>query len=324
MRRGLFALQLGLPTGKPLTATAMAAGYVAAAVLLAPSLAAAQDSGTTVVAKTPAPTRPNAVGIPAAGTQSAESTAPELKPAQDMSGSSAAAPQTTGSVQPNQPLPPPPVTASAPAGNINNSSADEGAGWEAAVTAAPGPTPLIGPARDEAVNKVNAYFNSMDSMQGTFTQVDSDDKVTTGRFYVEKPGKLRFDYAPPSPLRIVSDGAFLSIEDSDLKTVEKYPIDSTPFRLLLAKDVDLTRDSRVIGVDRGDGQLSVTVEDKNDAGSGSIKLVFDTTGPEMTLSQWVITDAQGLTTTVSLDNVGPGRKVAADFFQSRQSFDPFR
>ena len=120
-----------------------------------------------------------------------------------------------------------------PDDEITPTAVDEGAGWEAAVEAAQAATPLIGEAQTKAVERINAYFNNITNLQGSFEQVDATNKRTTGRFYVQRPGKIRFDYAPPSGLRIVADGSSLAIEDSDLRTVEKYPIQSTPFRLLL-------------------------------------------------------------------------------------------
>lgn len=216
-----------------------------------------------------------------------------------------------------------PTGAAPPADEITPSAMDEGAGWEAAVEAAPGPTPLIGDQQDKAVQRINAYFNSITNLQGSFDQVDSTNKHATGRFYVQRPGKIRFDYAPPSSLRIVADGAFLAIEDSDLKTVEKYPIKSTPFRLLLADAVDLGRDARIVGVESQEGTLAISLEDKSGDASGSIKLVFDN-GPELQLKEWQITDAQGLTTEVTVNDVVSGRKVAADFFTSTENFQPFR
>jgi outer membrane lipoprotein-sorting protein len=208
-------------------------------------------------------------------------------------------------------------------GEVNSGAADEGAGWDAAVEAAPGPTPLIGEQQDAAVQKINAYFNGITSLQGNFEQIDSNNKRTTGRFYVMRPGKLRFDYAPPSTLRIVSDGHSLAIEDSSLKTIEKYPLESTPFRLLLGEGVDLGRDARVVGAEGDEGSLAVTLEDKTGQAAGQIKLYFETQ-PEMKLKQWVIVDAQGLSTSVTVNDVAPGRKVAADFFNATESFQPFR
>jgi len=241
--------------------------------------------------------------------------------AQDTTTTVQKAPVTTGTVVPAQDEA---YDAAAPEpGDISPGAPDEGAGWDAAVEAAPASTPLLGAEQDAAVQRINAYFNGITNLQGTFEQIDSNNKRDTGRFYVQRPGKLRFDYAPPSPLRIVADGAYLAIEDSDLKTIEKYPLKSTPFRLLLGDGVDLARDARIVGVESGDASLAITVEDKNGEAAGQIRLLFDTE-PEMTLRQWVITDAQGLTTTVNLENVVPGRKVAADFFNAKVSFSPFQ
>jgi outer membrane lipoprotein-sorting protein len=216
-----------------------------------------------------------------------------------------------------------PPGSGAPVGEIIPSSLDEGASWEAAVEAASAPTPLIGTEQDEAVASINAYFNGMTNLQGRFEQFDPSNKRTTGRFYVQRPGKIRFDYAPPSALRIIADGHSLAIEDSDLKTVEKYPIKSTPFRLLLGESVDLGRDARIVGVERQEGELAISLEDQSGGARGRIKLSFHTDGG-LELKEWMITDAQGLSTRVLVNNVVSGRKMAIDFFKSKDSFSPFQ
>jgi outer membrane lipoprotein-sorting protein len=211
----------------------------------------------------------------------------------------------------------------APVEEIEPAELDEGAGWEAAVEAAQAATPLIGLEQDKAVTRINAYFNAITNLQGSFEQVDSNNKRSTGRFYVQRPGKIRFDYAPPSGLRIIADGRFLAIEDSDLKTVEKYPIGSTPFKLLLTEAVDLGRDARIMGVESQEGTLAISVQDKSGDAAGSIRLIFES-GQDLQLKQWLITDAQGLTTRVTVNDVIAGRRVAADFFTAKDSFQPFR
>jgi outer membrane lipoprotein-sorting protein len=279
-------------------------------------VALAQDGSTSVVRKKPpatgavAPQQPTAtkpapVQLPA---QPAKAPKHQLRPAQDMQ-----------DVQDD--LEEAPIEAAAPVGELYTPG-DEGAGWDAAVQANL-PTPLIGVEQVLAVERINAYFNSITNLQGSFEQLDSNNKRTSGRFYVQRPGKLRFDYAPPSALRIVADGHFLAIEDSDLKTVEKYPLKSTPFRLLLKEAVDLGRDARIIGVEAEEGILAIALEDKSGEASGQIKLSFQT-DPELQLKQWIITDAQGLTTRVEISDVVTGRKVATDFFSSKDSFQPFR
>lgn len=257
--------------------------------------APAQDSATTVVKRPPAtsPVTPQGLTEPE----------DELRPSLGDETSATGAPPPPDEMVPT--------------------AVDEGAGWEAAVEAAQAATPLIGSEQTKAVERINAYFNGITNLQGGFEQVDATNKRSTGRFYVQRPGKIRFDYAPPSGLRIVADGSSLAIEDAELKTVEKYPIQSTPFRLLLSEAVDLGRDARIVGVESQEGTLAISLEDKSGDAAGSIRLLFDS-APELQLKQWMITDAQGLTTQVTVTDVVSGRKVAADFFTSKESFQPFR
>jgi outer membrane lipoprotein-sorting protein len=267
------------------------------AITLSLADATAQDSGTTVP-KSPPPSS-TAVTAPKGLTEPEDQLRPALG---DETGA-------TG-------VPP-------PADEIPPTAADEGAGWEAAIEEAQAATPLMGEEQRKAVERINGFFNSITNLQGSFEQIDSTNKRSTGRFYVQRPGKIRFDYAPPSGLRIVADGSSLAIEDSDLKTVEKYPIGSTPFKLLLSEAVDLGRDAKVVGVESQQGMLAISLEDKSGDAAGTIRLVFDT-GAELQLKQWTITDAQGLTTQVTVNDIVSGRKVAADFFTAKDSFQPFR
>ena len=260
--------------------------------------ATAQDSGSTV-AKSPPPANSSAAATPQGLTEPEDSLRPSLG---DETGATGAPP---------------------PSDEITPSVMDEGAGWEAAVEAAQAATPLIGEEQKNAVQRINAYFNGITNLQGSFEQYDSTNKRSTGRFYVQRPGKIRFDYAPPSGLRIVADGRFLAIEDADLKTVERYPIGSTPFKLLLSESVDLGRDARVVGVESQQGMLAISLEDKSGDAAGTIRLVFESAS-DLQLKQWTITDAQGLTTRVTVNDIVSGRKVAADFFTAKESFQPFR
>jgi outer membrane lipoprotein-sorting protein len=164
----------------------------------------------------------------------------------------------------------------------------------------------------ELVQKINAYFNSMTSLSGAFLQTDPDTKQKRGKFYLARPGKVRFDYAAPSQLKIISDGEYLAIEDHDLNTTDRYPIDMTPFRLLLSESVDLARDANILGIEQGPTDAVITVEDKK-GGSGRIRLFFNK--PDMTLKEWIITDAQGLDTRIELANLEQNKQLAASLFE---------
>lgn len=168
------------------------------------------------------------------------------------------------------------------------------------------------------VQRVNGYFNDLIHLQGRFVQTDPNNDRTRGRFYVQRPGRLRFDYAPPSKLRIVADGQYLSIEDHDLNTVDKYPLDSTPFRMLLAADVDLFRDANIINFARNKELFVLTLEDKTGESPGQIKLFFTLKddGKSMEIKEWVITDPQGLDTRIELGNLVWGEEKTAEFFNT--------
>ncbi len=163
------------------------------------------------------------------------------------------------------------------------------------------------------VQKINAYFNDLKDLQGTFLQTDPDTKQKKGKFYFERPGKVRFDYAPPNPQKIISDGKYLAIEDHDLKTSDRYPLESTPFRMLLAKDVDFLRDARILGLDQGQDVVILTVEDRSEKASGQIRLFFS--WPDVKLKEWIITDPQGLNTRIEILSSEANKSVSADLFK---------
>ena len=154
----------------------------------------------------------------------------------------------------------------------------------------------------EAIQKVNLYFNQLMSLKGTFVQTSADGKRLRGKFYVQRPGRFRFDYARPSMLVIVSDGKYVAIQDHDLGTDDRWGLERTPFQMLLRKDVDLLRDARFFEVQEADNLISVTLEDKGADSSGRIKLLLSKK-PALDLREWTAKDAQGLDTRVELSDV---------------------
>lgn len=204
--------------------------------------------------------------------------------------------------------------AAPPAGNAVGADAD----WKAKVTpsgGAPGAAaPALTDAQTQLVAKVTAYFNKLDSLKGVFIQTGSDDKRMKGKFYVERPGRFRFDYNLPSKQVIISDGTYLQIVDLDLKNEDRMELDETPFRLVLRKDVDLVRDAKIIEVREDGDLLYLTVEDKDPDAPGRIALMF-TTKPSVELKEWVTTDPQGLSTRVEVSDLVRGEKFDAELFK---------
>jgi outer membrane lipoprotein-sorting protein len=153
----------------------------------------------------------------------------------------------------------------------------------------------------EIVEQINAYLLTFTDVKGQFVQTNPDNAVQKGVFYVKRPGKMRFDYARPSKMRIVSDGSYLSIEDHDLKTVNRYPLESTPFRMLLKDDAKLQRDARILRIVKSDTSIIIALADRSGQSAGQIQLFFSF--PDVELKEWIITDAQGLNTRIEVSNL---------------------
>lgn len=176
------------------------------------------------------------------------------------------------------------------------------------------PPIVLTPEQLGLLGSIDAYLNELTILEGRFVQTDPRNEETHGRFYLHRPGKLRFDYASPSMLRIVSDGEYLSIEDHDLKTVDKFPLDATPIQLLLGEDVNLTRDAVILDMRQDPSAVVVVVKDKSGNAAGYLQLFFKL--PELELYEWVITDAQGLDTRIQLADLVVGDEKSEAFFKS--------
>lgn len=163
------------------------------------------------------------------------------------------------------------------------------------------PPALTGPARDEALAQANAALNAVTTMQGRFSQIAPDLSVASGTFYLQRPGRLRFEYDPPATLIIISDGRVVSTRDRALRTTERWPLSSTPLRFVLAANIDLGRDARVTRVARDGQALLVTARDRSGVADGEITMRF--AGPNRTLQSWEIIDAAGGQTRIVLTNV---------------------
>lgn len=160
----------------------------------------------------------------------------------------------------------------------------------------------LSPEQEAAVNGISDYLNSFKTMQGEFTQVSPKGNLSRGVFYIAKPGKMRFEYAPPNPFLIVSDGTWLTVKNVKKEKGDQFPLSQTPLRLVLSNKVDILNETKVLDYQDQDGLLTVTLEDKkNTLGSGQLTLVFDQT--RNALQQWVVIDGKGRRTTVTLENV---------------------
>src|SRR6476620_4480486 len=162
--------------------------------------------------------------------------------------------------------------------------------------------------------RVSSYLSSLQTLVGNFVQVGPDGSKTKGDFYIQKHGKVRFEYDDPSPIAIVADGSSLVVRDRKLATQDVYPLSQTPLRFLLSDRIDLLRDTNVVNVTADDVFISVTIEEKQ-ALIGTSRLMLMIGAKDGQLKQWTVTDPQGYDTTVAVYNLDSSRKVDPSLFK---------
>jgi outer membrane lipoprotein-sorting protein len=162
--------------------------------------------------------------------------------------------------------------------------------------------------------KVSSYLSSLQTLVGNFVQVGPDGTKTKGDFYIQKPGKVRFEYEPPTPIDIVADGSSLAVRDRNLATQDIYPLSQTPLRYLLSDRIDLLKDTNVVSVASDDMFISITIEEKQ-ALIGTSRLMLMVGAKDGQLKQWTVTDPQGYDTTVAVYNLDSSKKVDPGLFK---------
>ena len=183
------------------------------------------------------------------------------------------------------------------------------------VTASMGPVGQGQPLPNSAiVERANAYFTNLNTLVADFTQVGGDGRRMGGTLYLQRPGKVRFEYDPPATLEVIADGRSVAVRDRKLATQDLYSISQTPLKFLLREQVNLGQDIKITGITNDPNAVRINLEDTTTLGGTSrITLFFDPAVQD--LSQWRIVDAQGFQTVVVLNQVQKGRRIDQDLFR---------
>jgi outer membrane lipoprotein-sorting protein len=169
-------------------------------------------------------------------------------------------------------------------------------------------------AQRAAVERINGYFNTVSTLIGNFVQIGPNRERTEGEFYLQKPGKVRFDYYPPSPVELISDGSSIAVRDRRLATQDLYPLSQTPLRFLLSDKLDLLKDANIVGVYQDDLFITIVIEEKHPVvGTHRLMLMFG--AKDSQLKQWTITDPQGFDTTIAVYNLDQSQRPDPSLFR---------
>jgi outer membrane lipoprotein-sorting protein len=183
---------------------------------------------------------------------------------------------------------------------------------------APPPAPAVGKSnlplsQQQVLANISASLASFRTMEGQFIQFGPHGEQSEGVFYIQRPGKIRFHYKPPVRLDVISDGRQVAVRDMRAMTQDLYPLSKTPLRYLLAENIDLTSDRLVRQVRQERDLIAVVIVERTAFRDGKLTLVFDPKTYE--LKQWIVTDAQGLNTSVAIYNVTTGKPQDPKLFR---------
>jgi outer membrane lipoprotein-sorting protein len=177
--------------------------------------------------------------------------------------------------------------------------------------AAPG---VVLSAQDQAdIGRIEAYLNGLKTLKAHFMQVAQDGGVSEGTAWVERPGRMRFQYDPPAPFLLIAAHGVLTFNDSALQQTTNIGLGRTPLGILLADHVQLSGSATVTAIQRLPGQIQLTLVRTDSPGDGSLTLVF--ADPPLTLRQWTVVDAQRRETHVTLYNTQLGGTFDPQLFE---------
>lgn len=164
----------------------------------------------------------------------------------------------------------------------------------------------------KTIQRVEQYLTGLSTIVADFTQVAPDGSLTSGKFYLERPGKMRWQYNPPTPILMVSNGSELVFYDVELEQVSHIPLDSTLIGFLAQNPIRFDGKVGVLAFEQENSVIRITLAQKDKPTDGTLTLEFS--DKPLLIRNMVVTDATHQITTVSLNNARFGVKLDRELF----------
>ena len=171
---------------------------------------------------------------------------------------------------------------------------------------------LITSASATSLEKAEAWFSDITTLEARFVQVSSDGSTAGGKFYLWRPYRSRFEYDEPVPLTLITTRTWLHVDEKDRRQVTSYPVAETPLAVILDDPVRLEGEGITTRTQSKDGVTQITLDQPEGEAAGRIVLEF--TEQPFVLRRWLITDANGITTSVLLSNITKGHELSPRLF----------
>jgi outer membrane lipoprotein-sorting protein len=161
--------------------------------------------------------------------------------------------------------------------------------------------------------EISRYLNGLTTAQADFVQTNADGSKSKGTLYIKRPGRARFEYAPPQKSLVMAGAGQVAIfDEKSNQPPEQYPLRRTPLNLILERKVDLGQAKMVVAHGEANGLTHVRAQDPKNPEYGTIDLVFSAN--PTTLRQWIITDDVGNQTVVDLGPLETGMELSGFLF----------
>lgn len=168
-------------------------------------------------------------------------------------------------------------------------------------------------AQSLSLGQISTYLNAMRAAKANFVQANPDRTLAQGVMYLEKPGRIRYEYTAPDDSLVISDGRYLGVFDKKSnRGYQRFDLRRTPLDILLNDNIDLTRSGVVRDISSDGVKTEVVAGDPNNPGNGTLTMVFTANPTE--LRQWIVTDKGGRKTTVILSDLEQRRDVPDSLF----------
>jgi outer membrane lipoprotein-sorting protein len=171
---------------------------------------------------------------------------------------------------------------------------------------------LAGAERAAVLGRVESYLGGIRTLKARFLQIAQNGAAAEGTAWIQRPGRMRFEYDPPEPLLLVASYGQFFYYDRQLNHATTLPVSATPLGMLLREEVRLSGEVTVSRVERGGGFLRITLFRTGQAAEGQLTLVFADNPVE--LRQWSVLDAQGQETRVTLSQPDYGGRFPSILF----------
>ena len=164
-----------------------------------------------------------------------------------------------------------------------------------------------------SLNEISSYFNAMTTAEAQFSQFTDTGETSTGRLFIRRPGRIRFEYDPPEATLVVVGGGQVAVFDPKSRDEPlRFPLRHSPLSLVLERTVDLAQRDMVVAHFEAESQTAVTLQDLENPDYGFIQLIF--TDNPVQLRQWVVQDNSGGRTRIVLDSLTQGGKLSNVLF----------